>query len=179
MRSAARGPFLSEVARLATARYFSTWCRSRLAGRVGLDDWAYRPASKGRVLASVPDAVIRAFSPRRPEIDHVTAGLVAQYRAERGHDPTRRALTSMRQHAAQLTRKGKPEGALDCAQALRDWERVSRTTELGTLRTLARRIWHRAGDAPEPEPLTAEQARAAMAAALAARARSRPVDGFS
>ena len=140
---------------------------SRLAGRVGLDDWAYRPASKGRVLASVPDAVIGAFSSRRREIDHVTAGLVAQYRAERGHDPTRRALTSMRQHAAQLTRKGKPEGALDYAQALRGWERVSRTTELGTLRTLARQIWHRGGDAPEPEPLTAEQARAATAAALA------------
>src|SRR6266516_5052855 len=140
---------------------------SRLAGRVGLDDWAYRPASKGRVLASVPDAVIGAFSSRRREIDHVTAGLVAQYRAERGHDPTRRALTSMRQHAAQLTRKGKPEGALDHVQALRDWERVSRATELGTLRTLARQIWHRGGDAPEPEPLTAGQARAATAAALA------------
>ena len=105
--------------------------------------------------------------------------LTAQYRAERGYDPTRRALTSMRQHAAQLTRKGKPEGALDYAQALRGWERVSRTAELGTLRTLARQIWHRAGDAPEPGPLTAEQARAAMAAALAARARSRPVGGFS
>jgi conjugative relaxase-like TrwC/TraI family protein len=140
---------------------------SRLASRVGLDDWAYRPASKGRVLASVPDAVIRAFSSRRREIDHVTAGLVAQYRAERGHDPTRRALTSMRQHAAQLTRKGKPEGALDYAQALRDWERVSRTTELGTLRTLARQIWHRNGDAAAAEPLTAEQGRVAMAAALA------------
>jgi hypothetical protein len=50
---------------------------------------------------------------------------------------------------------------------------------LPTLRTLARQIWHRAVDVPEPEPLTAEQAPAAMAAALAARARSRPVDGFS
>jgi hypothetical protein len=59
--------------------------------------------------------VIRAFSSRRREIDDVTAALVAQYRAERGHHPTRRALTSMRQHAAQLTRKGKPEGALDYA----------------------------------------------------------------
>jgi len=40
------------------------------------------------------------------------------------------------------TRKGKAEGALDFTALLREWEETSRKAELGTLRGLARVIWH-------------------------------------
>jgi hypothetical protein len=161
----------------AAASIHALALESGLAARVGLGPWKYRPASKGRVLAAVPDAAINAFSSRRAEIGAVTDGMVAQYRAERGHDPTRRALWSMRAIAARETRKGKPEGALDYAQLLREWERISRAHEMGTLHSLAQVIWHGARPGSEraeeaalggPEPLMPDQERNAMVAGLAA-----------
>ncbi len=116
---------------------------SGLTQRYGFE-WAYRPASKGRVIAGVPEKAIREFSSRHAEITKFTQALAEQYERDRGHAPDQRATASMRQFANSRTRKGKAEGALDFTKLLREWEETSRKAELGTLRDLARVIWHAA-----------------------------------
>jgi conjugative relaxase-like TrwC/TraI family protein len=142
--------------------------------------WAYRPASKGRVIAGFPERAIAQFSSRRAQISTFTLGLAERYEKERGHAPDQRALSSMRQFANARTRKPKETGALDFAALLHDWEQTSRAAELGTLRDLARIIWGNttperahaefAGMRTELESrgeLTHAQERAAMAAGIA------------
>ena len=124
-------------------------------------EWAYRPASKGRVIAGVPEKAIRQFSSRRGQITKTTLALAEEYEKERGHAPDQRALASMRQFANARTRKGKEAAPLDFARLLRDWEHISRDAELGTLRDLARAIW----------PAPRAQARAGADAASQAAAR--------
>jgi conjugative relaxase-like TrwC/TraI family protein len=152
-----------------------------LARRFGFE-WAYRPASKGRVLAGFPEKVIAQFSSRRAEITTGTLALAEEYERDRGHAPDQRALASMRQFANARTRRAKEAGALDFAALLREWEKTSRDAELGTLRDLARAIW-RAAPGPRADAradparmaaqlasrgeLTHAQERAAMAAGLA------------
>jgi hypothetical protein len=121
-----------------------------LARRFGFA-WAYRPASKGRVIAGFPEKAIAQFSSRRAEITKATLALAEVYEKERGHAPDQRALASMRQFANARTRRAKEPGALDFTQLLRDWEHTSRDAELGTLRDLARTIWRAApGAAARP-----------------------------
>jgi ATP-dependent exoDNAse (exonuclease V) alpha subunit len=114
-----------------------------LARRFGFE-WAYRPASKGRVIAGFPEKVIAQFSSRRAQITKTTLALAEAYEKVRGHAPDQRALASMRQFANARTRRGKEGGVLDFAALLRDWEHTSRSAELGTLRDLARTIWRAA-----------------------------------
>jgi conjugative relaxase-like TrwC/TraI family protein len=141
-----------------------------LTRRFGFE-WAYRPASKGRVIAGFPEKAIAQFSSRRAQISKTTLVLAEQYEKERGHAPDQRALASMRQFANARTRRAKEPGALDFAALLRDWEYTSHDAELGTLRDLARNIWPAAsrGDthAGARGGTRAELAR--MAAQLAAR----------
>jgi conjugative relaxase-like TrwC/TraI family protein len=150
-----------------------------LTRRFGFE-WAYRPASKGQVIARVPEKAIRQFSSRRAQITKFTQALAEQYERDRGHAPDQRAVNSMRQFANARTRRGKEPGALDFAKLLREWEQVSRGAELGTLRDLARTIWHpdsgadAAADSAQMAvwlaahgELTHAQERAAMAAGLA------------
>jgi conjugative relaxase-like TrwC/TraI family protein len=111
-----------------------------LARRFGFE-WAYRPASKGRVLAGFPEKAIAQFSSRRAQITKATLALAEAYEKERGHAPDQRALASMRQFANARTRRAKEPGALDFTALLREWETTSRGAELGTLRDLARTIW--------------------------------------
>ena len=111
-----------------------------LTRRFGFD-WAYRPASKGRVIAGFPEKAITQFSSRRAQINKATLALAEEYQRARGHAPDQRALASMRQFANTRTRKGKEAGPLDFARLLKEWEHASRDAELGTLRELARRIW--------------------------------------
>jgi TrwC relaxase len=61
--------------------------------------WAYRPASKGRVIADFSEKAIAQFSSRRAQITKTTLALAGQYEKERGHAPDQRALASMRQFA--------------------------------------------------------------------------------
>jgi conjugative relaxase-like TrwC/TraI family protein len=152
-----------------------------LTRRFGFE-WAYRPASKGRVIAGFPEKVIAQFSSRRAQITKATLALAEAYEKDRGHAPDQRALASMRQFANQMTRRPKEPGALDFTRLLREWESTSRDAELGTLRDLARTIW-RAGPGARPDAraelarmaarlvslgeLTHAQERAAMAAGLA------------
>ena len=103
--------------------------------------WAYRPASRGRVIAGFPEKAIARFSSRRAQISRFTLALAEQYEKERGHAPDQRALSSMRQFANARTREPKAAGALDFGALLREWEHTSRAAELGTLRDLARTIW--------------------------------------
>ena len=117
-----------------------------LARRFGFQ-WAYRPASKGRVIAGFPEKAITQFSSRRAQITKKTLALAGEYERARGHAPDQRALSSMRQFANARTRQGKDAGPLDFAQLLRDWENTSRAAELGTLRDLARSIWRGATSA--------------------------------
>jgi conjugative relaxase-like TrwC/TraI family protein len=158
-----------------------------LTRRFGFE-WAYRPASKGRVIAGFPEKAITRFSSRRAQITKTTLALAEQYEKERGHAPDQRALASMRRFANAMTRRAKEPGALDFAALLREWEQASREAELGTLRALARTVWHAApgagGDAraelarmaaglASRGELTHAQERAAMAAGLAQAQESR------
>jgi conjugative relaxase-like TrwC/TraI family protein len=158
-----------------------------LTRRFGFE-WAYRPASKGRVLAGFPEKAIAQFSSRRAQITKATLALAEAYEKERGHAPDQRALASMRQFANARTRRAKEPGVLDFTQLLRDWERTSRDAEPGTLRDLARTIWHAAPDAhtnaraelarmaaqlASRGELTHAQERSAMAAGLAQAQESR------
>ena len=109
--------------------------------------WAYRPASKGRVIAGIPEKAIAKFSSRRAQITKSALALAEEYERQRGHAPDQRALASMRQFANAHTRRGKEAGPLDFAALLRDWQQASRDAELGTLRDLARAIWPAAASA--------------------------------
>lgn len=82
-----------------------------LTRRFGFE-WAYRPASKGRVIAGFPEQVISQFSSRRAQITKTTLALAEVYEHDRGHAPDQRALASMRQFANAKTRRGKEAGAL-------------------------------------------------------------------
>ena len=133
--------------------------------------WAYRPASKGRVIAGFPEAAIAKFSSRRAQITKTTLVLADEYEQARGHAPDQRALSSMRQFANARTRAPKEAGPLDFARLLREWEQSSRDAELGTLRDLAQTIWRSATGA-EQHADAQTRARAEldqMAARLAAR----------
>ena len=66
-----------------------------LTRRFGFE-WAYRPASKGRVIAGFPEKAIAEFSSRRAQISKTTLALAEEYEKERGHAPDQRALASMR-----------------------------------------------------------------------------------
>ena len=87
-----------------------------LTRRFGFE-WAYRPASKGRVIAGFPEKAIAQFSSRRAQITKATLALAEAYEKERGHAPDQRALASMRQFANARTRRAKEPGALDFAAA--------------------------------------------------------------
>ncbi len=143
-----------------------------LTRRFGFE-WAYRPASKGRVIAGVPEKAIARFSSRRAQITKSTLALAEEYERQRGHAPDQRALASMRQFANTHTRRAKEAGPLDFAALLREWEQTSRGAELGTLRDLARVIWRPDAHAdPEASAGSRADARAEMArmaAQLAAR----------
>jgi AAA domain/TrwC relaxase len=110
-------------------------------------EWAYRPASKGRVIAGFPEKAIAQFSSRRAQITKFTLALAEEYEKDRGHAPDQRALHSMRQFANARTRKAKEAGSTDFGALLREWEGVSCDAELGTLRELARTIWRGASRA--------------------------------
>src|SRR5499427_9640842 len=143
-----------------------------LTRRFGFE-WAYRPASKGRVIAGFPEKAIAQFSSRRAQITKTTLALAEAYEKDRGHAPDQRALASMRQFANAMTRRAKEPGALDFAALLREWEHTSRDAELGTLRDLARTVWHAAaGASADARAGTRADARAElarMAADLASR----------
>ena len=145
-----------------------------LTRRFGFE-WAYRPASKGRVIAGVPEKAIARFSSRRAQITKATLALAEEYERARGHGPDQRALASMRQFANARTRKGKEAGALDFGALLRQWEQASRGAELGTLRDLARVIWHAAPGAhaqPRADANAAAQVQARAQAAAQTQARN-------
>ena len=134
--------------------------------------WAYREASKGRVIAGFDEKLIDEFSSRREQVTRNMARLRDAYRAEHGHDPDQRALNSMRKQAYYDGRASKDD-TRDGAARLRDWERQSRSAELGSLRDLAARLWDSAAatadGAPPPagRQLTPDDERRAMAAGLA------------
>jgi conjugative relaxase-like TrwC/TraI family protein len=142
-----------------------------LSRRFGFE-WAYRPASKGRVIAGFPEKAIARFSSRRAQITKTTLALAEAYEKERGHAPDQRALASMRQFANAATRRAKEPGALDFGALLRDWEHTSREAELGALRDLARTIWHAAGVGADTRAGTDADIRAELAR-MAARLASR------
>jgi len=143
---------------------------------------------RSRVIAGFPEKAIARFSSRRAQITKTTLALAEQYEKERGHGADQRALASMRQFANARTRRAKEPGALDFAALLREWEQTSRDAELGTLRDLARAVWHAAPGASADAraelarmaaqlathgELTHAQERAAMAAGLAQAQESR------
>lgn len=163
-----------------------TALESALSQRYGFS-WAYREESKGRIQPSAEKA-IGAFSSRRAQISAKTRELAQEYERNYGHAPDQRALASMRLHANHDTRKGKGEEKLDMDVKLREWGKISRAAELGTLRDLASDIWGTLGgqaqDAQrgqEPDAngvqragiLTPAEERTAMASGIARLQQSR------
>ncbi len=158
-----------------------------LTRRFGFE-WAYRPASKGRVIAGFPEKAIAQFSSRRAQIAKTTPELAQEYERDRGHPPDQRALASMRQFANSRSRRPKHAGPLDFSRLLREWEKTSRDAELGTLRDLARTIWcaaprahadatRMAAQLASRGELTHAQEHAAMTAGLAHAQESRAACG--
>ena len=113
-------------------------------------EWAYQPASKGRVITGFPEKAMDRFSSRRAQITKTALALADQYGKDSGHAPDERALASMPRFAKAMTRRAKEPGALKFTALLRGWERASRVAELGTLRDPARTIWHAAPRASAP-----------------------------
>ena len=180
----ARGLYRSKGAGSALAAFA---LETGLARRFGFE-WAYRPASKGRVIAGFPGKAIAQFSSRRAQITKTTLKLAQEYERDRGHAPDQRALASMRQFANNRTRRPKQAGPLDFARLLRDWEKTSADAELGTLRDLARTIWratpraradatHMVAQLASRGELTHAQEHAAMSAGLAHAQESRAAWG--
>jgi hypothetical protein len=107
-------------------------------------EWAYQPASKGRVVTGFPEKAMDRFSSRRVQITETALALADRYGKDRGHAPDERALASMRRFANAITRRAKEPGALNFTALMRGWERASRVAGLGMLRDPARAIWHAA-----------------------------------
>jgi conjugative relaxase-like TrwC/TraI family protein len=103
--------------------------------------WVFRPKAHARVIEGVPEKTIRAFSSRRAEISKTTMGMIEEYEKRFEHEPSRRAVWSMSQHAHRLTREPKGAEKLDFGKLLNDWEATSRDAELGSLTELAHVIW--------------------------------------
>jgi hypothetical protein len=116
--------------------------------RFGLE-WAYQPASKGRVITGFPESAMDRFS-SRAQITKTALALADQYGKDRGRAPDERALPSMPRFANAMTCRAKEPGALNFAALLRGWEPASRVAELGTLRGPARTMWHAAPRASAP-----------------------------
>lgn len=111
--------------------------------RFGIE-WAYRPASKGRMIAGFPEKAIAQFSSRRAQITKTLLALAEQYEKDRRHALDQQALANRGRFANAMPRRAKRPGALDFTALLRGWGRASRVAELETLRDLARTVWHSA-----------------------------------
>ena len=107
-------------------------------------EWAYRPASKGRVIAGFPEIAIAQFSSRRAQITKTPLAVADLSEKDGGHAPGQREQASRGRFANAMTRRAKGPGALDFTALLRCWERASRVAELETLRDLARTVWRSA-----------------------------------
>jgi hypothetical protein len=103
--------------------------------------WAYRPASKGRVIAGFPEKAIARFSSRRAQITKATLALAEEYERARGHAPDQRALSSMRQFANARTRRAKERVRWTSPRCCANGSRPRVKQNSGTLRDLARNIW--------------------------------------
>jgi conjugative relaxase-like TrwC/TraI family protein len=136
---------------------------SRLSERFGFE-WISRPKSHGRVIRSVPEKAITAFSSRRTAITEQLALLSAEFERSYGYEPSQYVRWSLRQKANSLTRRGKEEGALDFGQLLREWAETSRAKEAGSLLQLAESMW---GGTAAEEAITPDQEHQVMSAALA------------
>lgn len=111
--------------------------------RFGLE-WAYRPASKGRLIAGFPKKAVAQFSSRRAQITKTTLGLAEQYEKTVGTGWISGHWASRGRFANAMTHRAKWPGALDFTELLHCWERASRVAELETLRDFARTVWRSA-----------------------------------
>ena len=93
--------------------------------------------------------------------------LAAQFEADYGRTPARDELYSIGKYAWKLTQQPKPEGALDFARLLRDWEGTAREAQLGSLLDVGKAFWSGSGPRAAQTELSPEQARAVMAEGLA------------
>jgi hypothetical protein len=107
-------------------------------------EWAYRSASRGRVIAGLPRKAVAQFSSRRAQITKTTLALAEQYEKDRRRALDQRALAGWGRFANAMTRRAKGRGALDSTALLRCWERALPVAELQTLRDFARTVWRSA-----------------------------------
>ena len=80
--------------------------------RFGLE-WAYRPASKGRLIAGFPKKAVAQFSSRRAQITKTTLALAEQYEKTVGTGWISGHWASRGRFANAMTHRAKWPGALD------------------------------------------------------------------
>lgn len=73
-------------------------------------EWAYRPVSKGRVIAGVPKRRSYSSLPAAHRSSRPTLTLAEEYERQHGRTPDQRALASMRQFANARTRRCRASG---------------------------------------------------------------------
>ena len=166
------GKWRAPDARLMFRNYGSAVAAGALAKESGISrrfgwSWKFRPESKGRVIAEVPEAVIPAFSTRGAKVKALRDELVAQFEEKYGRPPARDELFSLGRHAWKETRKPKPEGALDLTVKLSEWEATTREAQLGSLLDIGRKIFGRPGSSETFTELSPAQEHAVMAEGLA------------
>lgn len=88
-------------------------------------------------LAGVDEPTCDAFSSRRQAVLKAAAPLVKAYVQKWGHEPSRRALKAINQHATLITRKAKSHETVSPARQLADWEAISAKAETAELATVA------------------------------------------
>jgi len=166
------GKWRAPDARLMFRNYGSAIAAGALAMESGITrrlgfSWKFRPESKGRVIAEVPEAVIPAFSTRGAKVKALKDQLVAQFEEKYGRAPARDELFSLGRHAWKETRKPKPEGALDLTAKLSEWEAATREAQLGSLLDIGRKLFGHAGSGAAYTELSPAQECAVMAEGLA------------
>jgi TrwC relaxase len=80
--------------------------------------WAYRPASKGRVIAGFPEKAIARFSSRRTEITKAALALAEEYEKARGHAPARTAARSAARARINRVSGSSPDPACGSARSV-------------------------------------------------------------
>lgn len=106
---------------VAASERYNTMVETELTRRLGVEfveQAGPRDKRPVREIAGIPRELREEFSARRASIEQTFNDLVAAYRAEHGHEPTKAAQYKMAQQATLATRQAKEEGvALSTRQA--------------------------------------------------------------
>jgi hypothetical protein len=143
--------------------------------------WTGRADGHGREVRGVSRALMEEFSSRRQSISALTARLAAEFEAQHGFAPDRRALGRLRLWANHASRRAKEREPLDLVAEARRWAARARASEAGALEPVLPAVTSRRGPGAraDAEPraiweLSPDQAQSVMAQALARLQEAQP-----